>query len=1314
MQELFYHCFEQFHDNTFLLILCGPKGNGKSLRTERLQAVFPEGWVKQSGPSSNKAGMQGNNDSNNGCNLVYDEMIDELVDSQGGNRIEYWKTILLKVRHSRPIPTHPAHRDASAQREYVYNKVVSTKGSDGVETNRTFKLMNHHLETHVACTNFGPTFTKGEEVPSEVKTALIDRSIALFVRTLGSKPRLDAEFKAHQTNPEVKRKTSAFRTLVSLMGITLMAIRKVPFWAPDMALAQKMWDEWDAGPYGINQGHGLPKPSPRKNVKRLQNCITMCVLNAVAEVFFLKQTACQFACSQLDADGRPKPFDVTMLYEVIKRLQPSPEIIHHAWSMSLEYSIGTSMLGFAGMTVMTDILNKDVSQLLQKLPDESHDWIMSDGAIKMMMGSVSDLDMQRAAAEGGADDGPPPPGALRGAGGGGGSHGRRQTSMREFEARGFTPPGKQIGLLPAFKQLLEGGEGLSDEAIFEGHQRIYTHRLARSQYLHHAARNATTDVITSDADKVAIAAVNEECALMNSMSLDEMTLRPPIPPAVRVIKANVPLAEVPAAAAGPNPASSAPRPPIIVERTPDMSVAEYTARLRASQEPPPPPTPTLAVADDPPSPSLQALATDFSPPMPPGLAPRSTAAAMTAPRVPHASRHPHLPYGWSAVAPSIDTIVLVMPAGGLNQMSAGGAYPVEDEEEARLGKNPSDTFHTFETKNGNRGIDYAWMLAFEGSKVETWRRAAIHTLTQSASRTAKQFDVHLDGLRDLYYMISSADNRRIIQLMPIAEEGRRTSDAFQCVENDKITPTTRAVRVRPFEHPEMPGEVAPPGYMAPPRHPSLKLPSSTRHRQWDAQVRAGRYPLAQLLMSTRTQNAPPMRMVDGVVQCATSMVYDHLQFVADALHIASLLPGLKNRQETFCHDQKGPPGLSLLAEGAEDGETSVRRPPTFGDDGDEASDLSGDESDCSGSKRGAPSTKGAPRRDKRTNRDVEDMDIDPEEHHTLAYSYDLTQIYLSWKMADMMYDDMSDAHIKSANERYGEALGVTFEASDIPQLTLRYPGYSEVNRQTLSIPLRRERSRQYKFNEAGDPSAHQARVTLDHVSRSIGRQATNNDLLQYVSRQQGSRSMKGVTGDLFATSTWLRHTLSTLSDRGLIGGRDDLAQAGLSFANMHTCLTSRAIELASHKGVDGYAHFAMMPSQPRTYAAMEQRNLLDAIEERRSTRDDAMQMIETDARKRRGRRSRRRCPSPYDTSCINDCIVDAANIVFPTLPNMRPPTPPSPKQTLAPKTPRTPKTALGAAVPSAPGSSAAHGAAGQRFGGDPAELESISESDLFG
>lgn len=64
------------------------QGNGKSLRTERAMEVFPPNWATAGGPSSAKAGMNGESDSTNGKNVIYDEMIDDLCDPDGSDRLE--------------------------------------------------------------------------------------------------------------------------------------------------------------------------------------------------------------------------------------------------------------------------------------------------------------------------------------------------------------------------------------------------------------------------------------------------------------------------------------------------------------------------------------------------------------------------------------------------------------------------------------------------------------------------------------------------------------------------------------------------------------------------------------------------------------------------------------------------------------------------------------------------------------------------------------------------------------------------------------------------------------------------------------------------------------------------------------------------------------------------------------------------------------------------------------------------------------------------------------------------------------------------
>ena len=58
-QHIFVHCFEQYTEQTQLLVLCGPKGNGKTTMLQRAAASFVDGWVTMSGPRSAKAGMQG-------------------------------------------------------------------------------------------------------------------------------------------------------------------------------------------------------------------------------------------------------------------------------------------------------------------------------------------------------------------------------------------------------------------------------------------------------------------------------------------------------------------------------------------------------------------------------------------------------------------------------------------------------------------------------------------------------------------------------------------------------------------------------------------------------------------------------------------------------------------------------------------------------------------------------------------------------------------------------------------------------------------------------------------------------------------------------------------------------------------------------------------------------------------------------------------------------------------------------------------------------------------------------------------------------
>ena len=194
-------------------------------------------------------------------------------------------------------------------------------------------------------------FTKDRD-PSDTKFAMIDRSIAHLVRSIGQHARTDAEFQAHIDKPEQVAKLTRFRIFVCLVGATKLAIKGVPDFQPSLALANKMFDYLDN--QVIVKEYNLPKCTPRKCLKRESNLNTRCVMKAVADVFVYKQTAVEFDAGRLDDEGRPQPFKFAMLYDVIRQLRATPELIFMAWSQSLDYNIGTAAHTMAAMTALCE------------------------------------------------------------------------------------------------------------------------------------------------------------------------------------------------------------------------------------------------------------------------------------------------------------------------------------------------------------------------------------------------------------------------------------------------------------------------------------------------------------------------------------------------------------------------------------------------------------------------------------------------------------------------------------------------------------------------------------------------------------------------------------------------------------------------------------------------------------------------------------------------------------------------------------------------------------------------------------------------
>lgn len=129
-------------------------------------------------------------------------------------------------------------------------------------------------------------FTK-DGSPTDTKFAMIDRSIAHVVRSLGTNAHDDAEFNRHMSSSETQKKLTKFRLFVSLVGATKLATMGVPAFQPNLAYANKVFDFLDKDL--VVGEYNLPFRSPRKCLKRDENLRTMACMSAVCNVFMYKQ-----------------------------------------------------------------------------------------------------------------------------------------------------------------------------------------------------------------------------------------------------------------------------------------------------------------------------------------------------------------------------------------------------------------------------------------------------------------------------------------------------------------------------------------------------------------------------------------------------------------------------------------------------------------------------------------------------------------------------------------------------------------------------------------------------------------------------------------------------------------------------------------------------------------------------------------------------------------------------------------------------------------------------------------------------------------
>lgn len=208
----------------------------------------------------------------------------------------------------------------------------------------------------------------------------MQRSVCLYVRQQTNEDSSAASFLAGLREPQNAENVRQFRLFSSQVAFCLLAMMDLEFLQPNMSYAKRVFDLADRM---LQEEYGLPKPEPRRLVKRMNDLRKLCVMEAVARVFFYKQTAVQYEGGMplrvpedaADPSGPSynagQPYDVTQLYDAIRTAHPTFETIIGAWTDSLEYSIGTSSHGTNVMTAICEKIGFSVQLLLRKLPEES-------------------------------------------------------------------------------------------------------------------------------------------------------------------------------------------------------------------------------------------------------------------------------------------------------------------------------------------------------------------------------------------------------------------------------------------------------------------------------------------------------------------------------------------------------------------------------------------------------------------------------------------------------------------------------------------------------------------------------------------------------------------------------------------------------------------------------------------------------------------------------------------------------------------------------------------------------------------------------
>lgn len=414
---------------------------------------------------------------------------------------------------------------------------------------------------------------------------------------------------------------------------------------------------------------------------------------------------------------------------------------------------------------------------------------------------------------------------------------------------------------------------------------------------------------------------------------------------------------------------------------------------------------------------------------------------------------------------------------------------------------------------GTCGWDSAWLTRPETNGWLGFARGLM-----GRNHTCRIFDLPLNGMRDLCYLMSTRDAARRITSTPYLPPSMQNTFVNQ--NDEPVTSGTYFIKMRgikdtrdntTFEH----------GKEGAPRHPYSKVPNVALQRSLDFAMSHGRFPAMMPVISNKVTTEPPVRIVyegsnSKEVQLNTASALEHTRMIAEAVLRCSVQPGMEDEQERFCDDIQGPPGLAVPIDPAS--------PPGSG-----------------------MSTK-------------------------LPYSYDIMSIALTLDAMSRFYDPVGRSYCDYYRSMYGASLGLDVTFEKLPHMSLRFVGFPEKNRLLLSHKIPETRNPVFGAIEVADENLETelCTTTCALVSLSLSHDASDDEISRHMKARAGSRAMSGVTGDLLSMQTWVTHTCTALTERGMVSGVEDVVVAMVQ--DEPYGVRQRVVELASvaiNRVVDG-------------------------------------------------------------------------------------------------------------------------------------------------